>query len=187
VRPGIRRSFPSGRELSPLAPPPARSAGHRIGRHQEARSERWGPQAYIVRYEEATERAYLVQALHDAQMIKVPKSYAPVEPFPLISGKHARGVRVLRWSGYALLAVGPGGLVGVLLGFLVVLAAGIQLVRFSWRVRRWRRGRQGASGIHPLPASASAERLRLLGALGQGLLAVALGSLLLVLLTWHLL
>jgi hypothetical protein len=119
-------------------------------------------------------------------MIKVPKSYAPVEPFPQTSGQHARGARVLRWSGYALLAVGLGGLGGVLLGFLVVLAAGIQLARFSWRVRRWRRGRQGASSIHPLPASASAERLRLLGALGQGLLAVALGSLL-VLLAWHLL
>jgi len=140
-----------------------------------------------VRYEEATERVYLVHALPNDHVIQVPKSYAPAEPFPLVSGQHVRGVRLLRWSIYALLGVGLGGFGGILLGVLVVLVAGAQLARFSRRIRQWRRGRQSASGIPALPAAASAERLRLLAALGQGLLAIALGTLLLALLAWRLL
>jgi hypothetical protein len=130
---------------------------------------------------------YLVQALSDGHLLQVPKSRAPVEPFPPVSGQRVHGARLLRWSVYALLGVGLGGLGGVLLGVPVVLATSVQLARFARRVRRWRRDRQGAAGIPVLPTAASAERLRLLSAFGQGLLAIALGSLLLGLLAWRLL
>lgn len=144
------------------------------------------PHVYIVRYAEANERIYLVQALSDDQLLQVPKSYAPAEPFPIASSQHAPGARLLRWAVYALLGVGLGGFGGVLLGVPVVLAAGVQLTQFARRVRRWRRDRQGADRIPALPAAASAERLRLLSAFGQGLLAIVLGGLLLGLLAWHL-
>ena len=185
MRPGTQGPFLSRNRLPPLAASAARPPRQRAGRQLEARQERPDPQAYRVRYEDATERVYLVHALADDHVIQVPKSYAPAEPFPPVSVQHARGARLLRWSVYALLGVGLGGFGGILLGVPVVLAAEVQLARFSRHARRWRRDRQGASGIPPLPAAASAERLRLLGALGQGLLAIALGSLLLVLLTWR--
>jgi hypothetical protein len=158
------------------------NAGQQTAAHQEYPDSH----AYVVRYTEATEQVYLVQALSDDQLLQVPKSYAPAEQFPIVSSQRAPGARLLRWSVYALLGVGLGGLGGVLLGAPVVLAAGVQLARFARRVRRWRRSRQGTAGIPALPAAAGSERLRLLGAFGQGLLAIVLGGLLLWLLTWHL-
>ena len=137
-------------------------------------------------YAAAAEQEYLVRTLENDHILQVPKHYAPSEPFPPERGLPPPGGRLLRWSAYALLLVGLGGLGGVLLGVLVVLVAGVQLARFSLRVRRWRR-RHKAAGIPMVPAVASAERVRLLSALGQGLLAVVLGSLLLALLAWRLL
>lgn len=180
------RSPSAPRGVSPAAGSAIRwrhqNAGHQVG----ARQNYPDPHAYIVRYAEATERAYLVQAISDDQLLQVPKSYAPAEPFPLASSQHAPGARLLRWSVYALLGVGLGGLGGVLIGVPVVLAASVQLTRFARRVRRWRRDRQEADRIPALPAAASDERLRLLSAFGQGLLAIVLGGLLLRLLAWHL-
>lgn len=155
--------------------------------HPETRQGRQVPQTHYVRYEDATERMYLVRTLDDDRLIQVSKRYALSEPSAPARVQSPRSARLLRWSMYALMGVGLGGLGGMLLGVLVVLAAGTQLVGFSRRLRRWRREQQEASGIPALPAVASAERLRLLGALGQGLLAVALGSLLLALFLWHLL
>jgi hypothetical protein len=67
--------------------------------------------------------------------------------------------------------------VGVLLGGLVVVAALVRLAQFSRRVSRWRRRHRGLGAIPPLPAAATAERSRLLAAVGQGLLAILLGGL----------
>lgn len=137
-------------------------------------------------YAAAAEQEYLVRTLKNDHFLRIPKHYAPSEPFPPERGQPPPGGRLLRWSASALLLVGLGGLGGILLGVLVVLAAGVQLARFSLHVRRWRR-RHRAAGIPVVPAAASAERVRLLSALGQGLLAVALGSLLLALFAWRLL
>lgn len=126
-----------------------------------------------------------MRSLGDDRVIQVPRSYAAAEPFPLVSGQRAPGARLLRWSRYALLGVGVGGFGGILLGVPVVLAAGVQLARLTRRVRRWRKRRRGLAESPLLPAAASAERLRLLGALGQGVLAIVLGLLLLGLLAWH--
>lgn len=187
VRQGTREPFSSVRGSPHPVGSFSQSLRQPARQKRETYQEQPSPHAYIVRYEEATEREYLVRTLADDHLLQVPKSYAPADPFPLVNGQRVRGTRLLRWSRYALLSVGLGGLLGVLLGLLVVLATGVQLARFSWRVRRWRRRRQSTSGIPPLPTAASAERLRLLGALGQGLLAVVLGTLLFVLLAWHLL
>lgn len=158
------------------------NAVRQVAAHQEYPDSH----AYVVRYAEATEHVYLVQAISDDRLLQVPKSYAPAELFPIVNTQRAPGARLLRWSVYALLGVGLGGLGGVLLGVPVVLAALVQLARFARRVRRWRRSRQGPAGNPALPAAAGSERLRLLGAFGQGLLAIVLGGLLLCLFAWHL-
>lgn len=165
----------------------SRSLRQRAEWHPEARQGRQAPQTYYVRYEDATERMYLVRTLDDDRLIRVSKRYALSEPFAAARVQLPPSARLLRWSTYALMGVGLGGLGGMLLGVLVVLVAGTRLVGFSMRLRRWRREQQEASGIPTLSAAASAERLRLLGSLGQGLLAVAVGSLLLALLLWHVL
>jgi hypothetical protein len=186
MRDNAWRSPSSTRGVSPAAGSSTRRRHQPAGRQVVAQQEYPDPDAYIVRYAEVREREYMVQGLSDDRLLQVPKSYAPAEPFPLARGQHAPGARLLCWSVYALLGVGLGGIGGVLLGVLVVLAALVQLARFARHVRRWRRGRQGAAGIPALPAAASAERLRLLSAFGQGLLALALGSLLLMLFAWRL-
>lgn len=164
-----------------------RSLRQRAAWHPEAHQGRQVPKTYYVRYEDATERLYLVRTLDDDRLIRVSKRYALSEPSDSARVQPPRSARLLRWSTYALMGVGLGGLGGMLLGVLVVLVAGMHLVGFSLRLRRWRREQQEASGNPTLPTVASAERLRLLGALGQGLLAVALGSLVLALLLWHVL
>lgn len=169
--------FSSPHQSSHPAVPSSRAPSPRTGRHREV---------YQVSYEAAAEQEYLVRTLENGQFLRVPKHYAPSEPFPPERGQPPPGGRLLRWSAYALLLVGLGGLGGVLLGVPVVLAAGVQLAHFSLRVWRWRR-RHRAANTPVLPAVASAERVRLLSALGQGLLAVVLGSLLLALLAWRLL
>lgn len=157
------------------------------GRQVEAHDARPNSLAYLAGYEDATEQAYVVRTLAHDRLIQVPRSYAPAELFPVVSGQSAPGARLLRWSVYALLGVGLGGLGGLLLGVPVVLVACVQLARFARRVQRWRQRQQGPAGHPMLPPAAGTERLRLLGALGQGVLAIVLGSLLLGLLAWHLL
>jgi hypothetical protein len=136
-----------------------------------------------VRYEDATNRVYLVRALFNDHLIQVPKRYARAMPFPPSRDQHLAGAGLQRWSAYALLAAGLGGLGGILLGSMVAVVAWVRLLGFSQRVRGWR---PGAGRPQMLPVAASEERLRLLGAVSQGLLAALLGAVVLALIVWHL-
>lgn len=175
------------RRMPPSAAASPRWVRRNAAQQVEAHYERPDARAYLAVYEALTERAYMVRTLSDDRVIQVPKSYAPSDPFPVVSGQRAPGVHLLHWSVIALFGVGLGGLGGILLGVPVVLAACVQLARFARRVRRWRQRRPGVTDDPRLPAAATVERLRLLGALGQGLLAIALGCLVLGLVAWHLL
>jgi hypothetical protein len=143
----------------------------------------------IVAFTDQRDGAYLVHDLDEDQPLLVPRGYAQPEPFPHTQGQAQRGALLLRWSKYALIGALLGGVGGLALGALVALAAVIQLGRFKRRVRRWQRrarmGRHDAQDL--LPASASSERSRLLGALGQGVLAAVLGAGVCLLLLPHLL
>lgn len=171
------RRFSSPHQSSQSAVPSSHLPRPNTGRHLEV---------YQVRYEASAEQEYLVRTLAHDHILRVPKRHAPAEPFPPERGQPPPGGRLLRWSTYAALGVGLGGLGGVLLGVPVVLASGVLFARFTFRVWRWRRHHR-AAGIPVVPAAASAERVRLLSALGQGMLAVTLGSLLFALLAWRLL
>jgi hypothetical protein len=183
--------------------PPAAVAHH--ARQRRHRREGRGEIAYSAAFVRQSDTAYVVRDLdtfgdpddlggvHDqgaGDVVVVPKHYAVAEPFPAPRAGQVPGTRLLRWSTRALLAAVCGGLGGILLGGLVTLVATVQLQRFARRVRRWRRRSRGADGnpMPPaLPAAASAERLRLLTAWVQGMLAILLGVALLALILWHLL
>jgi len=143
--------------------------------------------AHLAAFVREGDRAYLVRDLDGGHLVAVPKRYAVAEPFLPIRRRQAPGARLLRWSAYALFAALCGGLGGILLGVLVTLLAAIQLGRFALRVRRWRLRHRRSNGAMLLPAAAGAERLRLITAWAQGLLAVIVGAALLAFLLWHLL
>jgi hypothetical protein len=135
----------------------------------------------IVAFTDLRDGAYLVRDLDEGHLLRVPRGSAQPEQFPPQGGQRRqtqRGALLLRVSKYALIGAFLGGVGGVLLGVLVALCAVIQLGRFKVRVRRWqRRSRMGRHDVQDLlPASASSERSRLLGALGQGVLAAVLGA-----------
>lgn len=130
-----------------------------------------------ARFLDEDESTYLVGEPHGERTARVPKRRAPAERFGPGSGNRVAGTGLLRCSGYAIVGGVLGGVVGIVLGSLVVLVALVRLGRFSRRVRRWRRAHRDPDGTPPLPATATAERQRLLAALGQGLLAVILGCL----------
>lgn len=130
-----------------------------------------------ARFLDESETAYLVGEPRGPQRAWVPKQRAAEESFLLERRHRGADVWLLRWSAYAVLGVACGGVVGVLLGGLVVVAALVRLAQFSRRVSRWRRRHRGLGAIPPLPAAATAERSRLLAAVGQGLLAILLGGL----------
>jgi hypothetical protein len=171
-------------------PPVAASRQARQGRRH---GEGPGEIAHFAAFVRQSDEAYVVRDLDDlaaGDLVSVPKHYAVAEPFPSTRDQQVPGTRLLRWSTLALLAAVCGGLGGILLGGLVTLVATVQLQRFTLRVRRWRRRYRGADGspMPPvLPAAASAERLRLLTAWVQGMLAIVLGVALLALILWHLL
>jgi hypothetical protein len=166
------------------APSARRILGSDAWQDEEAEEEPPASAPRYVRYQDTTPREYIVRALSNDRVIQVPRQFARATPFPPTRDQPAPGAGLLRWSSYALLAVGLGGLGGVLLGGIVALVAAVRLMRFSEHARSWRR-RSGGTGPRALPAAASAERLRLLGALGQAMLAALLGSALLLLLIWH--
>jgi hypothetical protein len=143
----------------------------------------------LVEFADQRDGVYLVRDLYDERTIRVAKPYAQAEPFPFSRGHTRRGALLLRLSTIALISAFLGGVGGLLLGALVVCSAVIQLGRFNGRVRRWkRRARLGRHDVQDLlPASASSERSRLLGALGQGMLAAFLGAGVCLLLLPHLL
>ncbi len=89
-----------------------------------------------ARFLDESETAYLVGEPRGPQQAWVPKQRAAEESFLLEHRHRSADVWLLRWSAYAVLGVACGGVVGVLLGGLVVVAA---LVRSG-------RGRPGAAG-----------------------------------------
>jgi hypothetical protein len=175
------------RASHPDAGPPA-SASPRAHRRHRRRAEP-GEVAHFAAFVRQSDDAYEVrdlEGLEDGDLVLVPKHYAVAEPFPVTNGRKAPGARLLRWSGYALLAAVCSGVGGIVFGALVTLIATVQLQRFSRRVRRWRRQFRRANGSPTLPSAASAERLRLLTAWVQGMFAVVIGALLLALVMWRL-
>ena len=138
------------------------------------------PGPLTARYLDEDDGVYLVAEPRGERTAQVAKRREVVEPFPPTRRGSAPGVRLLHWSAYALVGAVCGGVPGVVLGSMVTLLALVRLGQFSRRVRRWwlRQSRSdGRGGVLQLPAAVTAERLRLLAALGQGLLAVLLGCL----------
>lgn len=130
----------------------------------------------IVRFLEEDDTGYLVGDPWSDRTARVSKHRAIAEPFSPDERRRGASERLLRWSSYALVGVIFGGIPAILLGCIVALAALIRLTGFSSRIHRWRQHRR-ASGDHSvLPVHATRERMQMLAALGQGLLAVALGS-----------
>ncbi len=136
----------------------------------------------LVRFVNQTDTEYTVGELGGQRTAVVPKRRAGADLFPPTSHQHARGRRLLRWSLYALVGAGGGGIIGIVLGSAVVIAALVRLAHFSSKVRRWRRNQRTRREQSQLPATATAERFYLLAALGQGVVAVAAGVLVLLLL-----
>lgn len=138
----------------------------------------------MVRFVEQTDTTYTVGELRGPRTAQVPKQRAIADTFPPVALQHtqARARRLLRWSLYALLGACAGGVVGIVLGFAVVVVAFLRLANFSGKVRRWRHAQRTHGERGQLPAAATSERLCLLAALGQGMLAVGLGVLVLLLL-----
>jgi hypothetical protein len=139
----------------------------------------------LVKFADARDGAYFVHDLADGRTMRVPKRFAEPERFPPAPASPQRGSRLLRLSRYALVLAFVGGAGGVLVGVPVALCAAVQLGRFKGRVRRWRRRSRGWP--EQLPPMATAERLRLLAALGQGGAATLIGGGIGMLLLPHLL
>jgi hypothetical protein len=112
----------------------------------------------------------------------VAKRRAALEPFPSTNQNRAPGAGLLRASGLALLGALLGGAPGIALGVVVALVALVRLARFERRARSWRAKAAQRDQAQRLPARATSERLRLMTALWQGLLALALGAAALILL-----
>jgi hypothetical protein len=128
----------------------------------------------IVRFLEEDDIGYLVGDPWSDRTARVAKHRAIAESFSPDERRRGASERLLRWSSYALVGVLFAGAPAILLGSIVALAALIRLSGFSSRIHRWRRR---ASGDHSvLPVQATRERMQVLAAIGQGLLAVALGS-----------
>ncbi len=125
----------------------------------------------LAQFQRQTPDAYAVRDLHYGDIVTIPKDRALPEPFPPTPELPVPGVRVLRWSGVALLLAVLGGVGGLLLGLFCLLAALAGIVRFRRRAHRWRAAHVNA----PLPAPARAEYDRLRGARGQALLAIVIG------------
>lgn len=136
----------------------------------------------MVRFVEQTDTEYAVGELRGPRTALVSKQRAIAETFPLGSREQLRARRLLRWSLYALGGAAFGGALGILLGAVVMMVALARLARFSRKVRRWRRTQRGREVPLALPAAATSERLCLLAALGQGVLAAIVGVVVLLLL-----
>lgn len=133
-----------------------------------------------VRFVSETDTEYLVGELRGPRTAVIPKRRARSDPFPLTAAEHARGRHLLRWSLFALVCAPCGGVLGILLGSAVVVVALVRLTNYSGKVRRWRRHAHNEQA--QLPAAATSERLCLLAALGQGVVAMMAGSLIVLLL-----
>lgn len=130
----------------------------------------------IARFVEEDADEYLVGDPWSSRTARVPKRRAFAEPSSPEQRRRASSERLLRWSSYALVGVVCGGVVGIALGVIVVLAALMRLTSLSSRLQRWRRRQRVSGDQAALPAEATRERMQLLAALGQGLLGILLGS-----------
>lgn len=126
-----------------------------------------------ARFVDVDDKAYLVQDLAHSDIVQVPTQRNPPQPFPSNPSHPVPGVTLVRWSIVSLLSTLLGGGLGIVLGFVVVLAAILGLFRYQWRAKRWRARYPGER----LPIAARLEYDRLRAALGQGLIAIFLGSL----------
>ena len=134
-----------------------------------------------VRFVEEDGSDYIVLDLLTGNERRVPKQRLALEMFPATRQYPLRGSTLLRLSGFALIGALLGGVVGIMLGSIVLVVALIRLAAFERRAHVWR-SRQAQGVIQSrrrqrriaLPAAATSERLRLLTALGQSLLAIAL-------------
>jgi hypothetical protein len=144
------------------------------------------PGPLTARYLDEDDGSYLVGEPGGERTAQVQKRREIPELFPPGQGAHAPGVWLLRWSAAALVGAACGGVLGIALGGAVVCVALARLGRFAGRMGQWQRQRRGADGLPALPEAATIERLRLLSALGQGLLAAVLGGLVFLTLTGRL-
>ncbi len=135
-------------------------------------------QPLIVRYAEQREHHYLVHELDSGDTVSVPKRRATDAVDASHNSRRPPGFLLLRWSKYALVGVVCGGALGIVLGVIVVCVGLVRLTGFRVRARRWLR----RNSTDPLPAIAATERMYLLAALGQGMLAMLLGGAVLALL-----
>ena len=171
-----RRDPPSPKPIQPLRQPLRQSTRAPTSR-TSTRPTVAGP--LIARFVEEDDNDYLVGDPWSSRTARVPKRRAFAEPSSPEQRRRTASERLLRWSAYALIGVVCGGIVGIALGGIVVLAALIRLARLSSRTHRWQRRQQAqhASGDQKaLPVEATRERMQLLAALGQGLLGILLGS-----------
>jgi hypothetical protein len=136
------------------------------------------PGPLVARFIEENESEYLVGETHGVRTRWVAKQRFFAEPYT--ETQRSATTRLLRWSTYALVAALLGGVLGIALGGLVALAVLIRLGRLSSQIRRWRRRQRGAGKGGGVPVQATMERARLLAALGQSMLGVVLGCLVLL-------
>ena len=134
------------------------------------------PGPLIARFLDEDDSDYLVGDPWGDRTARVLKRRALTESSSPERRRRTSSERLLRWSSYALIGAVCGGVVGIALGAIVILATLIRLARLSSRIRRWRR-RRGASGYgRTLPIETTRERMQLLAALGQGFLGMLLGG-----------
>lgn len=173
IRPGIaRRNAP--------ADDPARIPPQSPYREQEQPHSTQVAGPLLARFIEEDKTGYFVGEIWGDRTAHVQKRRAEADPSSPEERRRRASERLLRWSSYALVGVLLGGVVGILLGGIVVLAALIRMTRLSSRIHRWKRHQRTVRESDLIPAQASRERMQSLAALGQGLLAIALGSAVLV-------
>lgn len=162
----------------PAAQAPARQA------HPAARPPR-AVGAHLPRLAEYVgedRSAYILWDMAANDEVEVAKRRASPDPFPPERRQPLPGALLLRLSGFALVATLLGGAPGAALGLVIAPVAFVRLLVFQRRARAWSRRGNASAAPRRLPSVATAERLRLLTALGQSVLALLVGSALLVLL-----
>jgi uncharacterized iron-regulated membrane protein len=161
----MQQRYRSGRDPQPMRPPVPRD----IPPPNVA-----GP--LIARFVEEDTHEYLVGDPWSSRTAHVPKRRSSTEASSPEQRRRTSSERLLRWSLYALVGAVCGGIVGIALGVIVVLAALMRLTSLSSRLRRWRRRQRASGDQKTLPAEATRERMQLLAALGQGFLGILVGS-----------
>jgi hypothetical protein len=137
---------------------------------------------HYVRYMDETPDTYLVYDLRAGTRHEVEKGRVTAAALSERSKRSFPGGSLLRASTVALLFALLGGVGALLIGIPVVVLVTMRRARLGRRLRRWRQRHQE----HLLPVEAREEYDRLRSALWQGMLALALGALVIYLLLPHL-